>query len=122
MAPNALRFAAGCFPVFLGYAMVGTILFGSYADNFATLDSSFVTLFSVMNGDIIDDTFALIFFVGDPFLEVFSRFYLYSFIALFIYCVLNVFLAIMEDAYFLCKRRLILDLQEELDAAAPLSH
>eukprot|EP01062_Namystynia_karyoxenos_P069607 TRINITY_DN65069_c0_g1_i1.p1 TRINITY_DN65069_c0_g1~~TRINITY_DN65069_c0_g1_i1.p1 ORF type:complete len:828 (+),score=243.64 TRINITY_DN65069_c0_g1_i1:85-2484(+) len=111
-APNALRFFAGCFPIFLGYAILGTILFGSYADRFSSLDASFVTLFSVMNGDVIDDTFASIFFQGNAFLEVFSRAYLYSFIALFIYCVLNVFLAIIEDAYFLCKRRLILDLHE----------
>ncbi len=34
---------------------------------------------------------------------VISRFYVYSFIALFIYAVLNIFIAIIEDAFFSSK-------------------
>eukprot|EP00755_Sulcionema_specki_P014135 Sspe_Gene.55876::Locus_30734_Transcript_1_1_Confidence_1.000_Length_2102::g.55876::m.55876 len=110
--PRALKFVAGCFPILMAYAMLGTVAFGSYADRFSTLDSSFVTLFSVMNGDIIDDTFDSIFLQGSPFLQVFSRVYLYTFISLFIYAILNIFLAIMEDAYFQVKRQLLLGLQD----------
>eukprot|EP01063_Lacrimia_lanifica_P022652 TRINITY_DN30189_c0_g1_i1.p1 TRINITY_DN30189_c0_g1~~TRINITY_DN30189_c0_g1_i1.p1 ORF type:complete len:632 (+),score=171.78 TRINITY_DN30189_c0_g1_i1:72-1967(+) len=111
--PKAFRFIAGCFPIMVGYATMGTVVFGGYTDSFSTLDGSFVTLFCVMNGDMIDDTFAATFFEGSLYLMVFSRLYIYSYIALFIYAILNILLAILEDAYFQVKRQLIEGLREE---------
>eukprot|EP00659_Diplonema_papillatum_P010564 gene10564-16244_t len=111
--PRAMKFVAGCFPILMGYAILGTVSFGSYADRFASLDASFVVLFSLMNGDIIDETFQSIFFESSLFLKVYSRLYLYTYIALFIYAILNILLAIMEDAYFQVKRQLIVGLREE---------
>eukprot|EP01064_Diplonema_japonicum_P011544 TRINITY_DN18955_c0_g1_i1.p1 TRINITY_DN18955_c0_g1~~TRINITY_DN18955_c0_g1_i1.p1 ORF type:complete len:634 (+),score=89.77 TRINITY_DN18955_c0_g1_i1:59-1903(+) len=112
--PRALKFVSGCFPILMGYAILGTVMFGGYSDRFATLDGSFVVLFSVMNGDIIDETFESIFLESSLFLKIFSRVYLYTFIALFIYAILNILLAIMEDAYFQVKRQLIVGLREEV--------
>ena len=110
--PRAFKFVVGSFPILMGYALLGTVLFGGYSDKFATLDGSFVTLFALMNGDIIDDTFQSIFFESNVVLQVVSRVYLYTYIALFIYAILNILLAIMEDAYFQVKRQIIQGLHE----------
>eukprot|EP01061_Rhynchopus_euleeides_P028677 TRINITY_DN4678_c1_g2_i1.p1 TRINITY_DN4678_c1_g2~~TRINITY_DN4678_c1_g2_i1.p1 ORF type:complete len:706 (+),score=276.81 TRINITY_DN4678_c1_g2_i1:107-2224(+) len=114
-APKALRFTLGCFPILMGYALCGTVMFGGYADRFGTLDDSFVVLFSLMNGDIVDETFASIFFEDSLFLKVFSRMYMYSFVALFIYAILNILLVILEDAYFLVKRQVIEGIKEDME-------
>ncbi|ETV92184.1 hypothetical protein, variant 4 [Aphanomyces invadans] len=55
-----------------------------------------VTLFAILNGDVILDTFASL-HADFPFV---GAAYLYSFIALFIYVVLNIFIAIVEEAFF----------------------
>ena len=55
-----------------------------------------MTLFAVMNGDEIFDTFEAL---SQDF-PIASQVFLYSFIALFMYVVLNVFIAIIEEAYF----------------------
>ena len=64
------------------------------------------TLFALLNGDVLHDTFALLSdthlragFWGDVDWFI-SLVYLYSFLALFIYVVLNVLVALVEDAYF----------------------
>ena len=113
--PKALRFSAGCFPLLMAYAVMGTVLFGGYSNRFASLDASFVVLFALMNGDIIDDTFGAIYFEESWFLKVVSRMYMYSFIGLFVYAILNILLVILEDAYFLVKRQVIEGIKEELD-------
>eukprot|EP00754_Rhynchopus_humris_P026526 Rhum_TRINITY_DN15024_c4_g1::Rhum_TRINITY_DN15024_c4_g1_i1::g.133799::m.133799 len=113
--PKALRFSAGCFPLLMAYAVMGTVLFGGYSNRFASLDASFVVLFALMNGDIIDDTFGAIYFEESWFLKVVSRLYMYSFIGLFVYAILNILLVILEDAYFLVKRQVIEGIKEELD-------
>eukprot|EP01060_Flectonema_neradi_P039419 TRINITY_DN8676_c0_g4_i1.p1 TRINITY_DN8676_c0_g4~~TRINITY_DN8676_c0_g4_i1.p1 ORF type:complete len:648 (+),score=116.95 TRINITY_DN8676_c0_g4_i1:38-1981(+) len=110
--PRAFKFVVGSFPILMGYALLGTVLFGGYSEKFATLDGAFVTLFALMNGDIIDDTFQSIFFESNVVLQIVSRIYLYTYIALFIYAILNILLAIMEDAYFQVKRQIIQGLHE----------
>jgi hypothetical protein len=100
--PAVVRFTVGVAPVFFGYAILGTCLFGSYSRLFLTFDSSCVTLFSVLNGDLIHDSFDDV-FRTDPFLALVSRLYLYSFVCLFIYAVLNVFIHLMEEGYYSAK-------------------
>ena len=73
-----------------------------------------MSLFAVMNGDVVHDTFAAIYPENSAFLKFFSRFFLYTFIVMFIYVALNVFLAIMEDTYWQIKQSLVLDLQDDL--------
>eukprot|EP01047_Picozoa_sp_COSAG01_P016662 COSAG01_NODE_860_length_13064_cov_23.466949_10_plen_129_part_00 len=41
--PSVLRFIAGCAPVYLGFGMLGTTLFGSASSNFSTLRSTLVS-------------------------------------------------------------------------------
>lgn len=105
-APRVLQFLIGVSPIFLGYALFGTIYFGTRIKEFGSMSASMATLFAVMNGDVILDTF-------DAFdlhhFAVSGKIYLYSFISLFIYVVLNIFVAIVEEAFFAtrsCRRML----------------
>lgn len=97
--PRVIRFLVGVLPVFLGYAIFGVAFFASYSENFSTLDKAAVTLFALLNGDVIHDVFEELY----PYHPILSRIYLYTFISLFIYAVLNIFIAIIEDAFFAAK-------------------
>ena len=55
--PRVARFLIGVLPVFLGYAMFGVAFFSTASDNFATVDAACVTLFSLLNGDVVHDIF-----------------------------------------------------------------
>ena len=95
--PRVLQFLLGVSPIFIGYALFGTIYFGNKIEEFGTLSGSMITLFSLMNGDAIMDTFdgmELHQFI------VSGKVYLYSFTSLFMYVVLNIFIAIIEEAFF----------------------
>jgi hypothetical protein len=97
--PRVAKFLVGVMPVFLGYGLFGVSFFGMHSESFSDLDQASVTLFSLLNGDSIYDIFAEL----EAINAVVSRIYLYSFITLFIYAVLNVFIAIVEDAFFASK-------------------
>ena len=93
--PKCLRFVTGVFPILVGYALLGTCLFHQ-SPLFASIGASVATLFSLLNGDIIRDTFSDICQLRPGWGEV----YLYSFLCLFIYVVLHLFISIVEEAYF----------------------
>lgn len=60
---------------------------------------SMISLFSAMNGDAITDIFMCL--TGESTsTAIFGRIYLFTFIVLFIYAIFNIFILIMEDAYF----------------------
>ncbi|EEY60015.1 mucolipin-like protein [Phytophthora infestans T30-4] len=95
--PRVLQFLLGVSPIFFGYALFGTIYFGNKIEEFGTLSASMITLFSLMNGDIIMDTFDA---MELHQFTVSGKVFLYSFISLFMYVVLNIFIAIVEEAFF----------------------
>lgn len=99
-APKVARFVLGAAPVFFGFAMFGVAMFSSYSELFKDLGAASVTLFALLNGDVIHDVFTALLPAG----PLISRGYLYLFISMFIYAVLNIFIAIVEDSYFTAKR------------------
>lgn len=99
-SPRVLRFLVGVLPIMMGYAFFGMTYFGSESDRFSDFGSAMVTLFAVLNGDVIRETFLNLL----PVYPVISQIYLYTFICLFIYVVLNVFIAIVEEAFFMSRR------------------
>ena len=98
--PRCLRFVTGVSPILVGYALLGNCLFHQ-SKMFATIGGSVATLFSLLNGDIIRDTFSDICQLRPGWGEI----YLYSFLCLFIYVVLHVFISIVEEAYFSAKHQ-----------------
>eukprot|EP00817_Percolomonadidae_sp_ATCC50343_P001646 CAMPEP_0117422640 /NCGR_PEP_ID=MMETSP0758-20121206/3447_1 /TAXON_ID=63605 /ORGANISM="Percolomonas cosmopolitus, Strain AE-1 (ATCC 50343)" /LENGTH=279 /DNA_ID=CAMNT_0005205397 /DNA_START=1255 /DNA_END=2094 /DNA_ORIENTATION=+ len=104
-APQIIRFFIGSFPIFMAFAVCGTILFGQYADYFEDIDDSAVTLFAAINGDAMHDIFDML-FGNDKILAYLSRAFMYTFVLLFICGVLNIFVLIMEDAFFALNKEL----------------
>jgi hypothetical protein len=98
--PKCVRFVTGVFPILMGYALLGTCLFNQSA-MFSSIGASIATLFSLLNGDIIRDTFSDICNLRPGLGEA----YLYSFLCLFIYVVLHLFISIVEEAYFSAKHQ-----------------
>lgn len=100
--PNVIRFSIGALPFLIGYALCGTILFGSYSRYFRNLGASFVTLFAAANGDALHDTFDQI-YGHNPLVAWLSRVYMVTYIVLFTYTVLNIFIIIVEDSFYTVK-------------------
>jgi hypothetical protein len=94
--PRCIRFSASVAPVYVGYVVLGVALWGmSDQDGFQSLGHSSATLFSLLNGDIVRDTFLKLGEVN----WLIAPLYLYSFMSLFIYVVLNLVLAILEESF-----------------------
>jgi len=51
--PVVLQFAVGSAPLLMGFTTLGVALFAEETEKFKNLENGFLTLFSVMNGDII---------------------------------------------------------------------
>lgn len=113
--PNIGRFIIGAAPLLIGYALCGMVLFGSYTESFQGFQNSLITLFSAANGDALIDTFNSL-FGQNSVIAYFSRIYLVTFVCLFTYSVINIFILIMEDAYFSVKEANIK--KEAAEAAA----
>lgn len=93
--PRVSQFLLGVFPLFIGYVLLGMICFGDKSERFGSFAGTLRTLFSVVNGDIIYDTFYDISFAGFP-----GQIYLYVYTLLFTYVVLMTIIAIVEEAFF----------------------
>eukprot|EP01012_Entosiphon_sulcatum_P016081 TRINITY_DN21024_c0_g1_i1.p1 TRINITY_DN21024_c0_g1~~TRINITY_DN21024_c0_g1_i1.p1 ORF type:complete len:462 (+),score=61.21 TRINITY_DN21024_c0_g1_i1:359-1744(+) len=101
--PHLGRFLIAVLPIFVAYALAGTVLFGSYVPAFANAQQSGVILFAVLNGDSILDTFQKCYNTDSAFVRIVSRLYFLSFVSVFIYACLNIALTIMQDGYYIIK-------------------
>ncbi|XP_069792475.1 mucolipin-3-like [Narcine bancroftii] len=96
--PNVIRFCCCASMIYLGYCFCGWIVLGPYHEKFRSLNVVSECLFSLINGDDMFSTFAVM--QDKSYLVwLFSRLYLYSFISLFIYMVLSLFIALITDTY-----------------------
>jgi hypothetical protein len=93
--PRVAQFGVGVVPVLVAYSLVAVVFFANHSLWFADVDTSFISLFAIMNGDQMADTFKSIRFANPVVAELF----LYSFICLFIFVVLNIFIAIVGAAH-----------------------
>merc|ERR1711892_1135000 len=94
--PNVLKFLSCALTLYCGYALCGWLVLGPFNDKFRTLTVTSETLFSLLNGDDMFNTFQILEPRG-PLL--FSQVYLYSFICVFIYVVLSLFISVVMDSY-----------------------
>jgi hypothetical protein len=101
IAPVA-RLLLGILPIFMGFVFIMMVWFGMYCDQFSTLHETIITLFCVLNGDVMQSTFNDV-NVEDPLRGLLSTFVLFAFCVLFMYVVLSIFVVILEDAYFMVR-------------------
>lgn len=85
--------------LFLAFAITGWIILGPYHSKFHTINDTIETLFGLLNGDDIYNTYTMIDVDDDPVAYAYSRIYLYVFLSLFIYAVLNLFTSLVIVAY-----------------------
>ncbi|CAH0476198.1 unnamed protein product [Peronospora belbahrii] len=93
--PRVLQFLLGVLPIFVGFVLFGTVMFGAKVPRFQSASVTATTLFSVANGDEIHDTF-----VDVAYIPWIGQIYVYSYMILFSYVVLMVCISIIEDAFF----------------------
>lgn len=97
--PNVMRFLLCTVLLFSGYVVCGWVVIGPHHIKFRTLSTSAECLFSIINGDDIFATFAMLFDSKDLIVWYFAQAYMYSFVILFVYVVVSLFVAIFVDAY-----------------------
>lgn len=84
--PRVSQFLLGVLPLFFGYALLGMTCFSDVSVKFGDILETLRTLFSVVNGDIIYDTF---YDIDDAGLG--GQLYVYVYILLFTYGECHVF-------------------------------
>lgn len=92
--PNVIRYFIGAAPLFIGFMLFGLCVFWK-SSKFSSISDVMIILFALANGDSIYDAFkdlrGVYFFIGQV--------YLYLFCVIFIVVVLNIFIAIVQEAY-----------------------
>jgi len=96
--PNAFRYFVCVLPIFLGFSIAGTTIFGHYNRNFDDVQEASISLFCMLNGDAIHHIFDGLSGING-FMAFSSRVYVYVFCILFITTILNIFILIMQDAF-----------------------
>lgn len=97
--PNVIRFLLCTMLLFCGYVVCGWVVIGPHHIKFRTVSTAAECLFSIINGDDIFATFAMLFDGKDLIIWYFAQIYMYSFVILFVYVVVSLFVAIFVDAY-----------------------
>ena len=94
-SPRVLAFLVGVLPIFLGFACFGVAYFSTYSEKFSNVDQASVTLFALLNGDVIHDVFYYIFEVKYFFFFSYKKkivivwFYFFLFVCVFL-CVYDI--------------------------------
>ena len=94
-APRVGRLLAGALPFFVGYMMLGMTLFGDQCAQFGSALDTVATLFSVLNGDVLLDTFQAV-----SYMPYIGTAYVICFTVLFTYVLLMTMIAVIEEAFF----------------------
>ncbi|XP_058250860.1 synovial sarcoma, X breakpoint 2 interacting protein a isoform X4 [Hemibagrus wyckioides] len=102
--PSALRFSLCAVMIYLSYCVCGWIVLGPHHDNFRSFHTAAYCLLSMINGDEVYSTFTKL-RERSTLVWFFSRFYIYSFVCIFTYMVLSLFIAIITDTYELIKKQ-----------------
>lgn len=99
-APRVARFLVGVAPVFVAFAAFGLALFGPGSARWSDMVMSFTTLFAFVNGDAYRESFTHTSHPQRPIWSFMGTLFLLLFALLFMYVVLNVVMAINEEAFF----------------------
>ncbi|BFY99923.1 hypothetical protein BsWGS_02963 [Bradybaena similaris] len=97
--PHVLRFLVCALCLFTGFMLCGWIVFSPYHIKFRGLSTSTECLFSLVNGDDMFVTFSALSESSSDAVWYLHRAYLYTFISLFMYVVISVFIAVIMENY-----------------------
>ncbi len=88
-----VRFLVGVIPFYLGFVFLGRCLFWKY-EKFESTQHAIVALFSIMTGDIVDESYTDTNGEG-----ILSKVYITIWIILFMLAVHNVFISIISEGF-----------------------
>jgi len=91
--PVVLQFAVGSAPLLMGFTTLGVALFAEETEKFKNLENGFLTLFSVMNGDIIFES------ARDMKRGIIGHVYIIIFVVILVYTIISTFVSIMQKAF-----------------------
>jgi hypothetical protein len=77
----------------MGFTTLGVALFAEETEKFKNLENGFLTLFSVMNGDIIFES------ARDMKRGFIGHMYVITFFVIFVYTIISTFISIMGKAF-----------------------
>lgn len=97
--PELLKFMLCAGLLFMAFSLTGYIVLGPFHPKFENFYETIETLFGLLNGDDIYTTFDQIDSDDNTIAYVYSRIFLYSFVILFIYFILNLFTSLVITAY-----------------------
>lgn len=84
--PRIAQFLVGVAPIFISFCLFGMVVFGPRTFRFSNFSQTAITLFAVMNGDVMRETYLMVIGLQKGwFLRALSQLYLYAFVCLFIY-------------------------------------
>ncbi|CAL8083714.1 unnamed protein product [Calicophoron daubneyi] len=101
--PSLARFFLCALALFFAFAICGWVVLGPFNIKFRTFISTLECLYSLLNGDEQFVTYRIVGEDSPSSIYYFSRLYLYSFISLFTYVVLNLCLTLVFEAYMEVK-------------------
>ncbi|KAL4456091.1 hypothetical protein ABPG74_014052 [Tetrahymena malaccensis] len=111
---NIFMFLLGVLPFFFGFVFLGQCIFWKYT-KFEDTTTTIITLFSLSNGDIVNETFM------DTWAEgILGQIYLIVFMILFFTAVQNVFITIIMEGYDDSKRDKSNEVKESEEEAQKL--
>ena len=99
--PKLVSYFVGVAPIFFGYAILGLAIFGDNLGLWSTLRSSGTALFCLMNGDNIF-TICTALFISENY-SILARIYIYSYIVLAIYVILNIIFSVVQQSFFISR-------------------
>jgi hypothetical protein len=103
--PNVARTMISTLPMMMGYAFFGLAIFWR-SNRFSSTAGSLFTLYALMNGDMVYDSFNDIKHIN----YLIAQIYLYSFIFFSICVISSLFVAVIEDGYITAKYASKLDM------------
>eukprot|EP00929_Paragymnodinium_shiwhaense_P052262 TRINITY_DN26187_c0_g2_i2.p1 TRINITY_DN26187_c0_g2~~TRINITY_DN26187_c0_g2_i2.p1 ORF type:complete len:899 (+),score=184.80 TRINITY_DN26187_c0_g2_i2:155-2851(+) len=92
------RYTISVVPILTAFMFLGTCNFWQ-ATTFTGVKASYASLFSLLNGDMVHDTFIEL----DGIAGWAGQLYVYIFIFIFIYIILNVNISIIEEAFYVAR-------------------
>ena len=103
--PRLLKFLACVGILYLAFMLCGWVALGPFHYKFSDFDTSFYTLFSMLNGDDLWNTYTGMSEHDNYPVFVFSQIFITTFLILFIYAVLNLFVSLIIQSYDESRRQ-----------------
>ena len=100
-APRLLSYVVGVVPIFSAFVFFAISFWGTELGAFSTLSQATKTLFSLMNGDSIHEVLSLMKLKNVTVTALFAV----AFMIISFYLIMNICIAIVEEAYFMAKSR-----------------